>query len=66
MVTKTYSSARVGARNRPAGLGDPDPLARGHPVDSIASVLDRLPEDVGSVVDVGVLEVRVAARRVSI
>lgn len=66
MVYKTYSSARVGARNRPSGLSDPDPLARGHPVDSIASVLDRLPEDVGSVIDVGVLEVWVSMRHVSI
>ena len=60
------TSAKVGTRYGPASLGDPDPLAGGDTVDSIAGVLDRLPEDVCGVADGGVLEVGVAGKRVSV
>lgn len=62
MDRETYSGARVGTRNGPASLGDPDPLAGGDTVDSVAGVLDRLPEDVCGVADGGVLEVGVAGK----
>ena len=58
----TYSSARVRTRDGPAGLGDPDPLARRNPVDGIAGVLDGFPEDVCGVLDGAVLEVGVAGK----
>jgi hypothetical protein len=66
MISETYSGARVGARNRPAGLSDPDPLAGRHSVDSVAGVGNRLPEDVCGVLDGGVLEVGVAGEDISI
>ena len=65
-VVSTYSSARVGTRHRPASFGDPDPLAGRNPVDDVAGVLDRLPEDVCGVLDGAVLEVGVAENNVSI
>ena len=61
-VVSTYSSARVRTRDRPASLGDPDPLARRNPVDGIAGVLDGFPEDVCGVLDGAVLEVGVAGK----
>jgi hypothetical protein len=66
LVSGTYSSARVGARNRPSGLGDPDPLAGRYSVDGVAGVGDGLPEDVCGVLDGGVLEVGVAGEDISI
>lgn len=62
---RTYRSTRVGTRNRPAGLGDPNPLAGRDPVDCVASVFDRFPEDVGSIADGSVLEVRISGMEVS-
>ena len=56
----TYSSARVRTRDWPAGFGDPDPLAGRNSVNSVAGVLDGLPEDVRGVFDGAVLEVGVA------
>jgi len=47
----------VGAGNRPAGLGDPDPLARRNGVDLIAGGGDGVPEGGGGVADGCVLEV---------
>lgn len=65
-IAITYSSARVGTRYRPAGLGDPDPLAGRDTVDSITGISDGLPEDVGSIANSAVLEIRVAGHLVSI
>lgn len=62
----TYSSTRVRTRNRPAGLGDPNPLSGRDSVDRVAGVLDGLPEDVRSVSNGGVLEVGISAMYVSL
>ena len=51
------SRAVVGAGNRPASLGDPDPLARRNGVDLVASGGDGVPEGGGGVADGCVLEV---------
>lgn len=56
------SSARVGARDGPTGLGDPDPLAGRDGVDSVAGGGDGVPEGVRGIADSGVLEVGVAVR----
>jgi hypothetical protein len=56
----TYGSARVGPRNGPAGLGDPDPLAGRNPVNNVAGGLYRCPEDVRGALNGTVLEVRVS------
>ena len=62
VVASTYSSARVGARDGPTSLSNPDPLAGRNPVDSVAGVLDGFPEDVCGVFDGAVLEVEVAEK----
>lgn len=51
--------AVVGARHRPASLGDPDPDTGVDSVYSIASSLDGLPEGGGTIVDGCALEVGV-------
>jgi hypothetical protein len=59
------TGTKVGTRYRPAGLSDPNPLARGDTIHRGFCVLNRLPEYVGSVIYRRSLEIRVAREDVS-
>jgi hypothetical protein len=59
------TSAEVGTRYRPAGLSDPDPLARRDTVNRVFRILYALPKDVGGIADRRSLEVRIAKEDVS-
>lgn len=45
------TSAKVGTGHRPAGLSDPDPLARRDTIHGRFRILYRLPEDIAGITD---------------
>jgi len=61
VLDRGHGRARVGSRDGPTGLGDPDPLAWRNRVDCVAGGGDGVPEDVGGVGNGGVLEVGVSS-----